>query len=258
MSVASPVGGLGRPTDPSARNVARIVGALFLITFVTSIGALILYGPVLHPVRFIGGDGSDGRVRLGAVLELILIVANVGTAVFLFPILKREHEGLALGFVGARLVESIFIAVGIVSILAAVTLRHQAGGSGTGSLVTTVKALVTIRDWTFILGPGFIVGIGNGMILGYLMYRSQLVPRGMAMLGLVGGPLICLTGIAVVLDIIGKGSAVQGIATIPEFFWELSLGVYLLVKGFKSAPILDAARHTGTEQGSLTPAGATP
>jgi hypothetical protein len=241
MTSPLPGAALSRPTDPSDRSVARIVGALFLITFITSIGALIFYGPVLHPVRFAAGAGSDGRVRLGAVLELLLIVANVGTAVFLFPILKREHEGLALGFVGARLVESIFIAVGIVCLLAAVTVRHQAGGAGTGSLVTTTKALVTIRDWTFILGPGFVVGIGNGMILGYLMYRTQLVPRGMAMLGLIGGPLVCLTGIAVVLDIIGKGSPVQGIATIPEFLWELSLGVYLLVHGFRAAPILGAA-----------------
>jgi hypothetical protein len=256
MTIPSPVAAPDRPTDPSARRVARIAGVLFLITFVASIGALILYAPVLHPAKYIGGAGGDTRVRLGAVFELILIIANIGTAVVLFPILKRQNESLALGYVTARLMESTFIAIGIVSLLAVVTLRQDAGGADASSLVTTAKSLVTIRNWTFVLGPGFVVGVGNGIILGYLMYRSRLVPRGMAMLGLIGGPLICLSGIAVVLDGIGKGSAAQLIATIPEFFWELSLGIYLTVKGFKASPILDETRHTGTEAGSLNPAGA--
>jgi hypothetical protein len=132
-------------------------------------------------------------------------------------------------------------------------LGHKAAGADAGSLVTTGKSLVAIRNWTFVLGPGFVVGVGNGLILGYLMYRSGLVPRGMTMLGLVGGPLVCASGIAVVFDVIGRGSAAQGIATIPEFFWELSLGIYLTVKGFKPSPLLDETRHTGAEEGSLNP-----
>jgi hypothetical protein len=110
------------------------------------------------------------------------------SAVVLFPILKRQNEGLALGYVAARLVECTFIAIGIVSYLAVVTLRHKGGGADAGSLVTVGKSLVAVRNWTFVLGPGFVVGVGNGLILGYLMYRSGLVPRGMTMLGLVGGP----------------------------------------------------------------------
>jgi hypothetical protein len=226
---------------------------LFLLTFVASIAAVILYAPVLHPAKYIVGAGADTRVRLGAVCELILIIANIGTAVVLFPILKRQHESLALGYVTARLAESTFIAIGIVSLLAVVTLRHKAAGADAGSLVTTGKSLVAIRNWTFVLGPGFVVGVGNGLILGYLMYQSRLVPRGMAMLGLVGGPLVCASGIAVVMDIIGRGSAAQSIATVPEFLWELSLGIYLLAKGFKASPILDETRHTGAGEGSLNP-----
>jgi hypothetical protein len=244
---------LGRPTQTPPRKVALIAGALFLVTFVVSIAAVILYAPVLHPAKYIVGAGADTRVRLGAVCELILIIANIGSAVVLFPILKRQNEGLALGYVTARLAESTFIAIGIVSLLAVVTLRHQAAGADAGSLVTTGKSLVAIRNWTFVLGPGFVVGVGNGLILGYLMYQSRLVPRGMAMLGLIGGPLICLSGIAVVMDIIGRGSAAQSIATIPEFLWELSLGIYLLAKGFKASPILDETRHTGAGKGSLDP-----
>jgi hypothetical protein len=157
----------------------------------------------------------------------------------LFPILKRQSEGLALGYVTARLVECAFIAVGILSLLAVVTLRQDVGGVGTdaGSLVTTGRALVAIHDWTFLLGPGWVVGVGNGLILGYLMYRSGLVPRGLAMLGLIGGPLIIASGTAIIFDVFEPGSAGQVIATIPEFFWELGLGIYLVVKGFRPSPI---------------------
>jgi hypothetical protein len=142
--------------------------------------------------------------------------------------------------VAARLVECTFIAIGIVSLMAVVTVRQDFAdvGGEPGSFVTVGRSLVALHDWTFVLGPGWIVGVGNGLILGYLMYASGLVPRGMAVLGLVGGPLIILSGTAVLLDVIEAGSAAQAVATIPEFLWELSLGVYLLVKGFRPAPIL--------------------
>ena len=222
----------------SSRRTARIFGVLYLLTFVFSIGGLLLYNPVLHPADFMAGTGGDTRVRVGAFCEVLLILANVGTALVVFPIFRRQNETLALGYVAARLVECTFIAIGIVCVLGVVTLRKKAGADP-GSLVPEARALVDVRDWTFVLGPGFIVGVGNGLILGYLMYTSGLMPRGLATLGLIAGPLICLTGLAVVLDIIEKGGAVQSIATIPEFIWELSLGIYPLVKGFKASPILN-------------------
>jgi Domain of unknown function (DUF4386) len=124
-----------------------------------------------------------------------------------------------------------------VCVLAIVTLRED--GSDSDSLVAVGESLVAIKDWTFVLGPGFVVGVGNGLILGYLMYRSGLVPRGMAMLGLIGGPLVCASGIAVMFGVFEQGSAGQGIATIPEILWEGSLGIYLTVKGFKAtSPLL--------------------
>jgi hypothetical protein len=229
-----------RSTDPAARKVARVAGVLFLITFATSIPALLLYDPVLNDHSYITGAGSDTQVSLAAFLELLLIVANIGTAVVLYPILKRQSERLALGYVTARVVESAFILVGIVSVLAVLTLRQDLAGAGSdpATLNTIGRSLVAIKDWTFVLGPGFVVGVGNGLILGYLMYRSELVPPRMAMLGLVGGPLVCASGIAVVFDVIEPGSAGQAIATIPEFLWELSLGVYLTVKGFRPSTAL--------------------
>jgi hypothetical protein len=216
----------------NAQRIARVTGVLFIITFITSIPALLPFSPVLNDSSYITGTGADDRVFLGALLELILIIANIGTAVVLFPILKRQNEIVALGFVTARVVECVFIAVGILSVLAVVTLRQEAAGADAGSLVAVGEALVTIKHWTFLLGPGFVVGIGNGLLLGYLMYRSALVPRRMAVLGLVGGPLVCASGIAVLFGIIELGSAGQFIATIPEILWEASLGIWLTVKGF--------------------------
>ncbi len=224
--------------DP-ARRTARIAGWLFIVTFVASIPAFfIFYKPVLDNANYVVGAGADNRIALGALLEMIVIVANIGTAVVLFPILKRQNESLALGYVTARVVESVFIGVGILSLLAVVTLRQDVGAAGGDSIVIAGRSLVAVHDWTFLLGPGWVVGLGNGLILGYLMFASGLVPRRMAMLGLIGGPLIIISGTAVLFDVIEPGSTAQAIATIPEFFWELSLGLYLIIKGFRPCPIL--------------------
>jgi hypothetical protein len=220
------------------RRTAFVAGLLFIITFVVSIpAALVLYTPVLDHPNYIVGAGADSRIAFGALLEMILIVANIGTAVVLFPIFKRQNESLALSYVTARVMESAFIAVGILSLLAVVKLRQDVGAAGGDSLVMDGRSLVAIHDWAFLLGPGWVVGVGNGLLLGYLMYRSGLVPRGMAMLGLIGEPLIIASGTGVLFDVFESGSGPQVIATVPEFFWELSLGIYLMVKGFKPSPI---------------------
>jgi hypothetical protein len=220
------------------QTIARVFGWLFVATFVTSIPAyFIFYADVRDTPSLITGAGADptASVALGAALELFLIIANVGTAVVIYPILKRQSEIGAVGYVSARLVEGIFIAIGIISLLAFVFMRQE----GTATDPALGEAFVAIYDRAFLVGPGFFAGAANGVILGYLMYRSGLVPRGMAMLGLIGGPLVMASGIAIMFDVIDRGSTLQGIATIPEFFWELSLGIYCIVKGFRSdSPIL--------------------
>lgn len=228
------------------QKIARVTGVLFLITFITAVPAYFFYVPVLDDPRYIvGAAGADNSVQWGAFLELLLIIANIGTAVVLYPVVRRQNEILALGYVAARVVECAFIAVGILSILSVVTLRQEAAGADAGSLVAVGQSLVALHDWTFLLGPGFVVGLGNGLILGYLMYRSRLVPRRMAMLGLVGGPLVCASGIAILFGVFEAGSVWQFIATIPEIAWELSLGIYLTVKGFNpSAAILSEPDKT--------------
>jgi hypothetical protein len=216
------------------RRISVAFGALYLITFATSIPALALFQPVLDdPQGYIAGAGQDNRIYLGALLELILIIANIGTAVVLIPILKRQNEILTFSYVAARIMECVFIAVGILAVLAIVSLRQDSPDAG-----ALAESLAAIKDWTFKLGPGFVVGIGNGLILGYMMYRSGLMPRGLTWLGMIGGPLQSLAGIGVLFDLYDAGGPVQGIATIPEIIWELSLGIYPLIWGFKSSPIL--------------------
>jgi hypothetical protein len=233
------------------QKIARVTGVLFLITYITSIPAFfVLYAPVLGDPRYIVGAGADTSVQWGAFSELILIIANIGTAVVLYPVAKRVNEILALGFVAARVIESAFIAVGLLSLLTVVTLRQEAAaGTDAASLVAVGKSLVALHDWTFILGPGFVVGVGNGLILGYLMYKSALVPRPLAMLGLVAGPLLVASGAAVVLGVIEAGGMVQTIASLPEFLWELSLGIWLIVKGFNpSAAVLSEPGTTDLKE----------
>src|SRR5918912_4281636 len=221
---------------------ARWFGVLYLITFVTSIPALWFYKPVLDdPVGYIASAGHDKRVLFGVFLELLLIVANIGTAVVIVPIMWRRYRALSIGYVTARVFESTFILVGLVAVLGVITLRREAAGGSEG---TVAYALAAIKDWTFLLGPGWVVGWGNGLILGYMMYRSGLVPRGATWLGLIGGPLIILSGTAILFtgnDPSDALRSLQGIVTIPEFLWELFLGVYCTFKGFRpSAPILQA------------------
>jgi hypothetical protein len=216
---------------------ARIFGVLFLITFITSIAALALFQSVLDdPAGYIAGGGKDNQIYLGAFLEFLLILANVGTAVVLYPIVRRQNELLAIGYVTARVMECVFIAAGIIFMLGVVSLRQDSPDAA-----DLAVSLAALKDWTFLLGPGLVVPFGNGLILGYLMYTSGLVPRRMAWLGLIGGPLLLIGSVGVLFDLWDATGAVN-ILVVPEFLWELSLGIYAAVWGFKrDAPILAAS-----------------
>jgi hypothetical protein len=235
------------------QKIARVTGVLFVITFIASIPpVLFLYGPLLDDPRYIvGGGAADNGASLGALLELILIVANIGSAVVLYPVAKRVNEILALGFVTARVMESAFIAVGIVSILSLVTLRQEAAGADASSLLAVGQSLVTLQKWTFLLGPGFVVGIGNGLILGYLMYRSALVPRGMAILGLTAGSVLLVRFVGILFGVFEPMSTLGSLMVVPEFIWELLLGIWLIVKGFNASAVASLST-TPDEDGVLT------
>jgi len=231
----------------SDRRTALVVGVLFILTFVTSIAAVVAYGSVLTDPKYITGPGADSRVFFGAFLELFLIITNIGCAVVLFPILKFQSESIALGYVAARIMECTFILIGILSVLAVVTLRQDATSANADSFTNIGTSLVAAKNWTFLLGPGFADGIGTGLLLGWLMYRSGLVHRPMALFGVIGGPLLAISGIAVLMGVIPQGSPVQTLMTVPEIIWEAYLGLWLTFKGFNAvAPVLALARR---EQG---------
>lgn len=247
--------------SPQQRRTARITGVWFVITFVASIPALLLYDPVLNHTGYILGAGADTRVQFGAFLEIVTAIAGIATAVVLFPIVKRQSEAIALGYVATRVLESTIIVVGLISLLAVVTLRQDlagAAGSDRATLETVGRALVAVKDGTFLLGPAYCAGLGNGLLLGYLMYRSGLVPRRMALLGVIGGPLSVVGAIFVLFGAWEQTSATQFIFTIPEVAWEASLGLYLIVRGFRPSPILDDTRYTGGDGGPLRPVAAAP
>jgi len=213
---------------------ARIFGVLFVITFLTSIPSAVLLQPMLSdPAGYIARGGSDTQIYLCALLEFLLIIANIGTAVVLYPIARRQNEILAIGFVAARVMESVFIAAGILFVLGIVSLRQDSPGAA--DLAVSLGAL---KDWTFLFGPGLVVPVGNGLILGYLMYKSGLIPRPLALLGLIAGPVLLLENIGVLFDVWEMTGAVA-LLVAPEFAWELLLGIYAAIWGFRrSAPIL--------------------
>lgn len=224
----------------SLRKTAAIAGACYLITFASSIPALALHGPVLDDPDFILGVGSVDRVLWGSALDLVNGVAAVATAVALFPVVKRQNEGIALGFVTSRLLEAAVVFAGVAAMLAAVTLRQDldgATGTDAAALETTGRSLIAYHDWTFLLGPGLIPGI-NALLLGYLMYRSRLVPRVIPVIGLIGAPLLLASAMATLFGAYDQVSSAATIAALPVALWEFSLGCWMLFKGFLPSPII--------------------
>jgi hypothetical protein len=222
----------------NSRRTALVAGVFYLITFV-SIPTLFLYGPA-RKTDFILGSGSSTGLLVGCFLEVVVALAGIGTAVTLFPVVKRQNEGMALGFVASRTLEAAMTLTGVASLLSLLTLRKDLGtavGADRAALLVAGASHVATYDSAFTLGQSLMPGI-NAILLGTLLYRSRLVPRVLPTLGLVGAP-IHLTAVALTMfGVIDRVGTVAGIAVIPVAVWELSLGLYLVIKGFKPAPIL--------------------
>jgi Domain of unknown function (DUF4386) len=220
----------------SLRKTALVAGAFYLLTFV-SIPTLALYVSVRDP-KYIIGPGPDTPILLGGILEMIVALAGIGTAVVLFPVVKRQNEGVALGFVGARVLEAATIFSGVACLLTVVTLRQA--GAGAPALVTG-QALVALYDRTFLIGQSFLPAV-NALLLGSLLYQSRLVPRVLPVVGFIGAVLLVASFTATLFGLWGQVSAQAALAALPIALWEFSLGVWLVVKGFKPSPILTSER----------------
>lgn len=231
-------------TAAMQRQLAVAAGLCFLITHVTSIGAVALYAPVLNNADYIVsvGAGSDTQILWGAILEVLLALTVIGTGVALFPVAKKQNEGGALGYAALRTLEAGIIVVGVLPLLALVTLRQFALTSSTdpATMIAIGKALMSFHNWTFILGPGLVCGT-NTAVMAYLLYRSRYVPRFIPTLGLIGGPLIFALNAAQLFGIFVQVPAWAGIAVLPIFTWEVSLAIWLIVKGFKAAALAPAS-----------------
>jgi hypothetical protein len=238
------------------QRTGRIFGWLFIGTFVTSIPARLLFidgvGASWTDMRFVAGDASNASLKWGAVLEFGLIVTQIGTAVVIYPLVRRQSETVSLGYVCARIMESVFAAIGLISIITITSIADasvRASGAEASTLVAQGDTLAQTYDWAFRWGPGLVAGIGNGLMLGYLMYKSELVPRRMALLGLIGGPILILSFVLQLIGLFENGEGPSGLFTLPEAAWELSLGIYCAWKGFRpESPIAREERHLAVAQ----------
>jgi hypothetical protein len=234
----------------SFRKTALAGGILYLITFLGSIPAAILVGPAVSDPAYVTSAGSDQQVLMGLVLELVNVFGCIACAVALFSVVRRVHEGLAIGYVTTRLFEAATITVGVLSLLAVTSLRQQGAASGDAeSLVPVSNALVAVRDWAMVLGPN--MAAFNALMLGTALYRARLVPRAIPGLGIIGAPILITYVIGTILGLTGPGTLFQLIAVMPFFIWELVLGLWLTLKGFNESSPLAVA-----EQTRVAPAGA--
>jgi hypothetical protein len=230
----------------SLRKTALVAGIFYLITFV-SIPTLVLYGNLKTDRNFITSSGSSTSVLWGALLEVIVALAGIGTAVTLFPVVKRQNEGMALGFVAVRTLEAAMIFTGVVNLLALLHLRQDlvaGAGTDTASLITTGASLVAAYNGTMLLGQTLMPCV-SAILLGTLMYRSGLVPRAIPLIGLIGAPLLIASIIAVLFGVIEPISVWSAIATLPVALWELSLGLWMTIKGFRPSPITSGVEPIG-------------
>lgn len=222
----------------ATRQAGALVGILFIITWITSIPALILYGPVLNGSDFlVNGAAHEHLVILGAVLEMLVVVSVAGTAIGLFPFLRKHNERLALGYLCFRVFEAIFIAIGIVSVLALVTLSRDfvaASAPDASAFQAVGSALIAMHDWTFILGPNFMLGV-NVAICATVLYRSRLVPRFIALLAFAGATLVLVAALLEMFGVIDQVSTWGALFAAPEFAYEIALAGWLIVKGFNAS-----------------------
>jgi hypothetical protein len=226
------------PIDPM-RSHARAAGIFYLLTFVSSIPALALLSPILHDANYVTSAGHDTRVLWGCMLDSVNALTAIGSAVALYPVVKRRNQSMALGFVTSRLMEGAIVMIGVVSLLAVVTMRQDfasTGGDAT-SITTAATALVDVRNWTFLVGPGLMPAF-NAVLLGSLLYRSRLVPRIIPTVGLIGAPLLFAAFIAIFFGAMDQVSATSFFLTLPIGLWELSVGCWMTFKGFSSSPTL--------------------
>lgn len=220
------------PVHP-ARRATLVAGIFYIATFVFSIPALALYDGVVNDPSFVLGAGNDQPVLWGGLIEIVTALTCIGTAVALYPVIRHHGHGRAIGFVASRTLEAAMIFTGVLAVLAVYTLRQDAtAGTDTVALTTTASALVAVKDWTFLLGPGVMPAI-NALCFATIVYQSRLVPRWMPVLGLIGAPVLLASTTATMFGAFAQVSAIAIVSAVPIAVWEFAVGVQMIVKGFR-------------------------
>lgn len=222
------------------RDISIITGVLYIVAAVTAIIGFALYQPILNDTEYIIKDTvNDTQVIWGAFNELILVFSIIGISIMMFPIINKENENIAIGYVCFRLLEAILITIGIISLLSILTLHQEfvkTLSPNASSFLTIGKLLVSVHNWTFLLGPKLALGPST-LLMSYFLYDSKLVPRFISVLGFVGGSLILICALLVMFGVFNQVSVWGAILAIPVFVYEMSLAVRLIVKGFNSSEV---------------------
>jgi hypothetical protein len=241
------------------RRLALTAGVFYLLTFAFSIPAFFLYEPVLTDPAYIVGSGeADARIVFGAVLEMLTALAGIGTAVAVYPVIRRQSEAASLGFVTTRSYEAAVMIIGVLALVSIVSMRQAGAAAGTddAAMIAVGQALITVRDQTALFGPGFVPAL-NALCFGYVLYRSRLVPRVIPVLGLIGAPLLMASAIGTMFGLHDNGSVFAAIALAPIFIWELSIGLWMTFKGFNASALASLGFDAG-EAGTSTRRGPSP
>lgn len=229
-----------KPPMSPTRKAALAAGLFYIATFVFSIPALGLYDGVVNDANFVLGAGSDQGVLWGGLIEVLTALTGIGTAVALYPVIKRYGPGRAVGFIASRTLEAAMICAGVLAVLAVYTLRQDfAGATDTAALTTSASGLVAVKDWSFLLGPGIMPAV-NALCFATIMYQSRLVPRWIPTVGLIGVPLLLVSSTASLFGAWEQVSSISMLLALPIATWELSVGAYMAVKGFRAQPATDA------------------
>jgi hypothetical protein len=234
--VSTGTAGTTRAPMDATRKAALAAGLFYIATFVFSIPALGLYDGVVNDPNFVLGAGSDQGVLWGGLIEVITALTCIGTAVAVYPVIERYGPGRAVGFVASRTLEAAVILTGVVAVLAIYTLRQALAGTDAVGLTATASALVAVKDWTFLLGPGVMPAI-NALCFATILYQTRLVPRWIPTLGLIGAPLLLLATTGTLFGAWEQVSTPSLIAVVPIATWELSVGVYMIIKGFEQPAV---------------------
>jgi len=235
----------GKPPMSAPRKAALAAGLFYIGTFVFSIPALGLYDGVLNDPDFVLGAGRDQRVLWGGLIEILTALLCIGTAVAVYPVIKRHGPGRAVGFVASRTLEAAMIFAGVLAVLGVYTLRQDfAGTADAAALTTSAGALVAVKDWSFLLGPGIMPAV-NALCFATIMYQSRLVPRWIPTVGLIGAPLLLASSTASLFGALDQVSVPAMLTALPIATWELSVGVYMIVRGFRTPPATDAGADAG-------------